>query len=112
MPPVFTLHDAWGPAFCREVREAMDQQAEEFARCHEPRARRLPVLSGTVELGIEVLADAGSRQGGPLLVLLTSLVTAALVGRTFGLLTEYRWTPALGRRADRRGHGSGQCANR
>jgi hypothetical protein len=37
-----------------EVKTAMEQKAREFAACHEPRASRVPPLSGSVEFAIVV----------------------------------------------------------
>lgn len=40
-----------------DVRTAMEQRARDFAACHEPRARALPVLAGGIEFAIQVAAD-------------------------------------------------------
>lgn len=37
-----------------DVRMAMEKKAREFASCHEPRASRVPPLSGTIEFAIQV----------------------------------------------------------
>jgi len=45
-----------------DVRTAMDERGREFAACHEPRARALPVLAGQIEFGIQVDVDGQVRQ--------------------------------------------------
>jgi hypothetical protein len=40
-----------------DVRMTMEKRAVEFGACHEPRARRVPRLSGNIEFAIRVLAD-------------------------------------------------------
>lgn len=40
-----------------DVRITMEKQNKEFAKCHEPRARSVPALSGSIEFGIHVLRD-------------------------------------------------------
>lgn len=40
-----------------DVRVVMDKRAKEFASCHEPRARNVPALSGSIEFKIHVLRD-------------------------------------------------------
>ena len=40
-----------------DVRDTMERRNEEFAACHEPRASVLPVLSGSIEFGIQVFPD-------------------------------------------------------
>ncbi|MFZ9629515.1 MAG: rhomboid family intramembrane serine protease [Ilumatobacteraceae bacterium] len=52
---------------------------------------------GLVIIGIEVLQAVGYRNAGQLLVLFTSLLTAALAARSFGLLSDYAFIPRLGR---------------
>lgn len=37
-----------------DVKVAMEQKAREFAKCHEPRAKRVPILAGSLEFGIQV----------------------------------------------------------
>jgi hypothetical protein len=37
-----------------DVRTTMEKMGREFAACHEPRARRVPMLSGSLEFGIQV----------------------------------------------------------
>lgn len=37
-----------------EVKTTIEGHAREFAACHEPRAKRVPMLSGTIEFGIHV----------------------------------------------------------
>jgi hypothetical protein len=37
-----------------DVKVTMEKKAREFAACHEPRARRVPMLSGSIEFGIHV----------------------------------------------------------
>lgn len=37
-----------------DVKVTMEQKTREFAACHEPRARRVPILSGSLEFGIQV----------------------------------------------------------
>jgi hypothetical protein len=37
-----------------DVRTTMEQKSREFAKCHEPRASRVPPLSGTIEFAIQV----------------------------------------------------------
>ncbi len=40
-----------------DVRTAMEGRGRDFAACHEPRARALPVLSGRIEFAIQVAVD-------------------------------------------------------
>jgi hypothetical protein len=40
-----------------DVRDAMERRNDEFAACHEPRASVVPVLSGSIEFGIQVFPD-------------------------------------------------------
>lgn len=46
-------------------------------------------------IGIEILQLTGLRQSNQILLLLVSLATAALVGRSFGLLGRYPWIPQV-----------------
>lgn len=52
------------------------------------------VLAAVI-VGIEILQLSGMRESERILLLLVSLATAALVGRGYGLLTEYAWIPHL-----------------
>jgi len=45
-----------------DVRTAMEEQGREFAACHEPRARELPMLSGRIEFAIQVDVDGQTRR--------------------------------------------------
>lgn len=54
-----------------------------------------------VIVGIEVLQLIGLRETDQILVLAASLVTAALVARAFGLLTDYPWIPVIATRRRR-----------
>lgn len=56
---------------------------------------------GAVIIGIEMLQLLGYRQSDQIILLLVSLVTAALAGKRFGLLSQYSFIPQLG------GSGSG-----
>lgn len=47
-------------------------------------------------VGLELLQLTGMRQQSLILVLLASLATAALAGRSFGLLADHAWIPRLG----------------
>lgn len=47
-------------------------------------------------VGLELLQRTGMRQQSLILVLLASLATAALAGRSFGLLADHAWIPRLG----------------
>ncbi|MEX0848448.1 MAG: rhomboid family intramembrane serine protease, partial [Ilumatobacteraceae bacterium] len=58
---------------------------------------------GVVIIGIEMLQLLGLRQTELILLLLVALATAALAGRSFGLLSAYPWIPRIGG-----GGGSGQ----
>ena len=40
-----------------DVRVAMEERGRDFAACHEPRARALPVLAGRIEFAIQVAVD-------------------------------------------------------
>ncbi len=40
-----------------DVRTAMEEHGRDFAACHEPRARALPVLAGRIEFAIQVATD-------------------------------------------------------
>ncbi len=44
-----------------DVRSAMEERGSEFAACHEPRARALPVLAGQIEFAIQVDIDGQVR---------------------------------------------------
>ena len=55
-----------------------------------------------VIVGVELLQLIGLRRGAEIIVLLTSLVTAAVAARSYGLLTAYPWVPSLARTAQRR----------
>ena len=57
-----------------------------------------------VIVGIEVLQLTGLRQEERIILLFVSLATAALAGRSMGLLSEYAWIPRL---AGGSGSGSG-----
>lgn len=48
-----------------------------------------------VIVGIEVLQLTGLRQSERIILLFVSLATAALAGRSMGLLSEYSWIPRL-----------------
>jgi len=50
---------------------------------------------GAVFVGIEVLQLIGLRQNERIVLLFVSLLTAALAGRAFGLLSEFPWIPRL-----------------
>ena len=50
---------------------------------------------GAVFVGIEVLQLIGLRQNERIALLFVSLLTAALAGRAFGLLSEFPWIPRL-----------------
>jgi membrane associated rhomboid family serine protease len=52
-----------------------------------------------VIIGIEILQLTGLRQSERIVLLLVSLATAALVGRSFGLLDRYPWIPLIPVRA-------------
>lgn len=54
-----------------------------------------------VIIGIELLQLIGLDQTEQIVVLLAALVTGALVARSFGLLTDYPWLPAIGVRRQR-----------
>lgn len=56
-----------------------------------------------VIVGVEMLQLVGLRRGSEIIVLVASLATAAVVGRSFGLLGAYPWIPslALGQRRPR-----------
>lgn len=45
-----------------DVRTAMEEQGKEFAACHEPRARELPMLSGQIEFAIQVDVDGQTKR--------------------------------------------------
>lgn len=47
-------------------------------------------------VGLELLQLTGMRQQSLILVLLASLATAAVAGRSFGLLGEFAWIPRIG----------------
>lgn len=51
---------------------------------------------GAVIVGIEMLQLLGTRQAEQIVLLLVSLATAALAGKRFGLLSQYRFIPRLG----------------
>lgn len=54
-----------------------------------------------VIVGVELLQLIGFRRGSEILVLLASLVTAAVAARSYGMLTAYPWVPSLARAAQR-----------
>lgn len=54
-----------------------------------------------VIVGVELLQLIGLRRGAEILVLIASLVTAAISARSYGLLTAYPWVPSLARAAQR-----------
>ena len=52
-------------------------------------------IIGAVFVGIEILQLLGLRESERIILLFVSLITAALAGRSFGLLGEYPWIPRL-----------------
>lgn len=68
------VHGIEGTLASFDVKVTMEKKAREFAACHEPRARRVPMLSGSIEFGIHVkhsgevsgvelrASDVGDRQ--------------------------------------------------
>ena len=48
------VHGIEGTLASFDVQVTIEKKAREFAACHEPRARRVPMLSGSIEFGIHV----------------------------------------------------------
>ena len=87
-----------------DVRSTLERREREFARCHEPRARNVPALAGSIEFQIHVLksgevgdvhtsaSDLGDRV---LERCLSEVIRAATFPSPHGGEADVRWNMAL-----------------